>query len=75
MITKKHIYSGGAKLSLVPSYLYDKLLAIFYKGAMKHCGKHVYIRPSSSDFKGLWNLSVGGLYEYPERFGFLLYRG
>ena len=26
---------------------------------MKHCGKGVYIRPMSSDFKGLWNLSVG----------------
>lgn len=26
---------------------------------MKHCGKGVYIRPMSSDFKELWNLSVG----------------
>ena len=26
---------------------------------MKHCGMGVYIRPMSSDIKGLWNLSVG----------------
>ena len=26
---------------------------------MKSCGKGVYIRPASSDFKGLWNLSIG----------------
>lgn len=26
---------------------------------MKSCGKNVYIRPSKSDFKGLWNLSIG----------------
>ena len=26
---------------------------------MKHCGKDVYLRPMSSDIKGLWNLSVG----------------
>ena len=26
---------------------------------MKHCGKNVFFNPSSSDIKGLWNLSVG----------------
>lgn len=26
---------------------------------MKHCGKNVYLRPMSSDLKGLWNLSIG----------------
>lgn len=26
---------------------------------MKHCGCGVYLRPMSSDIKGLWNLSVG----------------
>lgn len=26
---------------------------------MKYCGKDVYFRPISSDFKGLWNLSIG----------------
>ena len=57
---------GGQKLTLVPSYLYDKLLAFFYKGAMKYCGKHVYLRPSSSDFKGLWNMSVGDYTSIPK---------
>ena len=26
---------------------------------MRHCGKDVYLRPMSSDLKGLWNLSIG----------------
>lgn len=33
---------------------------------MRYCGKHVYIRPSSSDFKGLWNLSVGDYTSIPK---------
>lgn len=48
------------KSSLALPYLYDKILAIVYKRAMKYCGKNVYLRPSSSDFKGLYNMSVGG---------------
>ena len=59
-------YFGGARLSQIPSYLYDKVLSYFYKGAMKCCGKHVYLRPSSSDFKGLWNLSVGDYSSIPK---------
>lgn len=47
------------KLSLVPSYLWDKLWAPVWKRGMRHCGKGVYLRPMSSDIKGLWNLSVG----------------
>ena len=57
---------GGARLSQIPSYLYDKVLSYFYKGSMKSCGKHVYIRSSSSDFKGLWNLSVGDYTSIPK---------
>lgn len=26
---------------------------------MKHCGKNVYLRPTCSDLKGLYNLSIG----------------
>ena len=48
------------KSSLALPYLYDEILSVFYKRAMKYCGPDVYIRPSSSDFKGLDNLSVGG---------------
>lgn len=43
----------------MPSYLWDKIWAPVWKRCMKHCVKGVYIRPMSSDFKGLWNLSVG----------------
>lgn len=47
------------KLSLSFSYLWDKIWAPFWKHGMKHCGKNVYIRPMSSDIKGIWNLSIG----------------
>lgn len=33
---------------------------------MKHCGKHVYLRPLGSDFKGLWNLSIGNYSSIPK---------
>ena len=54
-----NIFQILQKISLVPSYLWDKMWASVWKRCMKHCGKGVYIRPMSSDFKGLWNLSVG----------------
>lgn len=47
------------KLFAVLPYLYDKVLFWFYRRAMRHCGKGVYMRPSQSDLKGLHNLSVG----------------
>lgn len=47
------------KMSLVPSYLWDMMWAIVWKRCMKHCGCGVYLRPMSSDIKGLWKLSVG----------------
>lgn len=63
LLLKKSLWGG---LSNAIPYLYDKLLSFFYKGSMKFCGKHVYIRPSSSDFKGLWNLSVGDYTSIPK---------
>lgn len=33
---------------------------------MKHCGKGVYLRPMSSDFKGLENLSIGDYSSIPK---------
>lgn len=33
---------------------------------MKYCGKNVYLRPISSDLKGLWNLSVGDYTSIPK---------
>lgn len=47
------------KMSLVPSYLWDIMWAVVWKRCMKHCGRGVYLRPMSSDIKGLWNLSIG----------------
>lgn len=54
------------KLSLSFSFLLDKLLSIFYKKEMKQCGKNVYLRPSHSDLKGLWNLSIGDYTSIPK---------
>lgn len=53
------VYIIGLKISLAFSFLWDKLWSPFYKKAMKHCGKGVYLRPMNSDFKGLWNMSIG----------------
>lgn len=47
------------KISLLPAYLWDLIWAPVYKRGMAHCGKGVYLRPMSSDIKGLSNLSVG----------------
>lgn len=33
---------------------------------MKKCGKHVYLRPSCSDLKGLWNMTVGDYTSIPK---------
>lgn len=54
------------KLSLSFSFLLDKFLSIFYKKEMKQCGKKVYLRPTSSDLKGLWNLSIGDYTSVPK---------
>ena len=47
------------RMSLIPSYIWDAMWAPVWKGCMKHCGRGEYLRPMSSDIKGLWNLSVG----------------
>lgn len=47
------------QISLLPSFSWDALWTPIWKRCMKHCGKGVYIRPMSSDIKGLYNLSVG----------------
>ena len=40
-------------------FMTDRLLSFFVKKIMRKCGKNVYLRPLSSDFKGLENLSIG----------------
>ncbi len=47
------------KFTLLPAYLWDMLWAPVWKRAMRHCGRGVYLRPMSSDIKGIENLSVG----------------
>ena len=47
------------KISLVPAWLWDWVWAPVWKRGMRHCGKGVYLRPMSSDIKGIENLSVG----------------
>lgn len=55
----RKINMGGVKISLLFSYVWDALWAPFWKRSMKYCGKGVFIRPMSSDLKGIENLSVG----------------
>ena len=55
----KKIIKKGMNFSLLFPYLWDKLWTPFYKRNMKHCGKGVYLRPTCSDLKGLWNMSIG----------------
>lgn len=61
-----NIYIIGLKVSVAFSYLWDKFWSPYYKHAMMHCGRNVYIRPTCSDFKGLWNLSIGDSCSIPK---------
>lgn len=54
-----NIYKILIQISLFPAWAWDKLWAPVWKRSMRHCGKGVYLRPMSSDIKGLANLSVG----------------
>lgn len=63
----KIIYPFFVKLTLAPSYLVDKFFSLFWKGCMSSCGKGVYLRPLSSDIKGLYNLSIGDYTSIPKR--------
>ena len=49
----------------MPAYLWDAMWAPVWKGCMKHCGRGVYLRPMSSDIKGIENLSVGDFTSIP----------
>lgn len=63
---KRSLFLFIIKFSLITSFFWDKLWTPFYKKSMKHCGKGVYIRPMQSDFKGLWNLSIGDCSSIPK---------
>ena len=63
----KLICSIVYNLNSVFPYIWDKLVSPFYKRSMKFCGKGVYLRPSSSDFKGLENFTIGDGALIPKR--------
>lgn len=48
-------------------FLLDRIISPIYKGSMAYCGRNVKIRPLSSDFKGLHNLSIGSGTSLPKR--------
>lgn len=49
-----------------PFFFFDTLSAYIVKKGMKSCGKGVYIRPLSSDFKGIENMIVGDYTSIPK---------
>lgn len=61
-----NIYRIAVRISLLFPFLYYKFWAIYYKKSMKYCGRNVYLRPTNSDFKGLWNLSIGDYTSIPK---------
>lgn len=61
-----NVYYFLQKLSVIPAWLWDKIWAPVWKRCMKQCGKNVYLRPMSSDIKGLQNLSVGDCTSIPK---------
>lgn len=63
----KRFFAYALLLHRSVPYVWDKFWSIFYKRAMLHCGKGVYLRPTSSDFKGLANLSIGDGSSIPRR--------
>lgn len=63
----KNISVYVVKMGLSFSYMWDKLWIPFYKRCMKHCGRGIYLRPTCSDFKGLWNISIGDYTSIPKR--------
>lgn len=61
-----NIFNFFVKISLSFSYIWDMMWSYSWKKSMKYCGKNVYLRPMSSDIKGLWNLSIGNNTSIPK---------
>lgn len=55
----------GVKLLLIFPWLIDKMQSHVYRHSFKSCGSNVYLRPSSSDFKGIENFSIGNNVSIP----------
>ena len=54
------------KLFLAIPFIIDRIQSFFYRKSFKICGSNVYLRPSSSDFKGLENMSIGNNVSIPK---------
>lgn len=61
-----NIFDFLRRLSLLPSFVWDMFWASIWKRCLKYCGKGVYIRPMSSDIKGVQNLSIGDYTSIPK---------
>ncbi|MFI3289322.1 MAG: DapH/DapD/GlmU-related protein [Rikenellaceae bacterium] len=53
-------------ISAAIPFMWDAVLSFCIKKQMKSCGDRVYLRPSFSDFKGLYNLSIGSHVSIPK---------
>lgn len=47
------------KIGKAIPFAVDLIISPLYRASLRHCGRHVRLRPLSSDFKGLENLSIG----------------
>lgn len=54
------------KSFLAVPYIIDKIQSFFYRKAFKSCGRNVYLRPMSSDFKGIENFTIGNNVSIPK---------
>ena len=55
----KYIYSILIKLSMLYEFICDKIVSFLYKKSMISCGKNVKLKPKSSIYYGLENLTIG----------------
>ena len=62
----RKICSLAVKSCLLFPYLIDKIQACFYRRCFKSCGRDVYLRPSSCDFKGIENFTIGNHVSIPK---------
>ena len=53
------------KLFLILPWVIDKIQFFFYRRCFACCGRNVFLRPSSSDIKGLENISIGNNVSIP----------
>lgn len=63
-MSKFHLLSRQFFLGI--PFLIDKIQCYFYKKCFKICGCNVYLRPSSSDIKGIGNISIGNNVSIPK---------